>query len=748
MPSHPALQLTSRSLLLAAAYFLAGKLGLALPSVDAHITLIWLPTGIALAALLRWGPGCWPGVTLGALLVNLTVPSPPALALAIAVGNTLGPLLAAVALRWLRIDGTLDRATHIFIFVSCAALGMLVSAAGGVSSLHLLGGLPAEAMPVAALTWWAGDFVGVMLAAPLLLNLSSDMLAHLRLRRTEFLAWLGVSCLLGWAVFVLNNDASGRSLPLVFLMMPVVVWSAMRFDRVGASLGTLVCTLMAALATGAGLGPFHLEDTQRGLFVMWTFMAMMALVQLMVTALQTQRRAAEERIRTLAYFDPLTQLPNRNLLFDHLRQALLSSARSRRHGALLLLDLDHFKTINDTHGHDAGDRLLRDVARRLLACVRQADTVARLGGDEFVVILENLGDDAQPAALQAGHVAEKIRGALSAPYAIALHHELGTIEYHSSASIGISLFQGADVPIDELLKRADLTLYQAKAAGRDTVRFFDPTIQLAVENRARLKTRLHLALRKMELRLHYQPQLDRRGQVVGCEALLRWPQEAQTPVSPAEFIPLAEETGLILPIGLWVIDQACQQLQAWSADVATRNLSLSINVSAREFREPDFVERIASALQRHAIRPTLLKLELTEGMVIDDVEDAVTKMRQLKSLGLTLSLDDFGTGYSSLSYLQRLPLDQLKIDQSFVRGLSAHAGNAAIVRAIITLGHALGLEVVAEGVESSEDHAWLHGHGCPLFQGYLFGRPEPAQTLTATLERLASCPPDLSGGSA
>lgn len=734
-----ALHLTGRCLLLAAGYFLAGKLGLSLPYIDSHITLLWLPTGIAMAALVRWGMSVWPGIFLGSLLVNLSIPSPPELALSIASGNTLGPMLAAWVLNRSGVSWSLDRPFGITMLIASAALGMLISAGGGVISLSLLGNLPASEIAFAGLSWWAGDFVGVLLAAPLLLNISRAAMARLWQRKREYAIWLVFTCAAGWGIFVLNNDAAGGSLPLVFLMLPIVVWSAMRFEIIGASLGTLVCMLIAVLSTSWGLGPFHLTHPQQGLFVMWAFLAMLVLVQLMVTALQTQRMAAEERFRTLAFFDPLTRLPNRNLLMDHLRQALLLSIRNRRHGALIFLDLDHFKNINDTHGHDAGDQLLQEVAARLLLCVRQSDIVARLGGDEFVLILEQLDEDAEQAAHQADVVAEKIRASLANPYQLTtlLNQSRVAIDYHSTVSIGISLFGDRRDQLDELLKRADLTLYQAKAAGRNTVRFFDPSMQRAVESRARLQAKLHRALENNELKLHYQLQIDAHHRVIGCEALIRWQNDTLGTVSPGEFIPLAEDTGLILLIGNWVIDQACLQLKHWSASPATRDLNLSINVSAREFSEASFVAQIASALERHAITPALLKLELTEGVVIKDVEDAVAKMKQLKQLGITLSLDDFGTGYSSLSYLQRLPLDQLKIDQSFVRNLDKDASNSAIVRTIITLGNSLGLDVIAEGVETREQHAHLIAQGCRSFQGYLFSYPEPAEAITTSIQRLA-----------
>lgn len=712
--------------ILFAGYFIAGKLGLLLPAIGSHITLIWLPTGIAVAGLLRWGTGFWPGVYLASLAVNLSVGSSLALAISIAVGNTLGPLLAVLILKYTFFNWMLDKGRDILMLMVAAAAGMMVSASGGVASLGVFGMLPDTTLLLAWLTWWAGDFVGVLLATPLLLNISYTELGRLWRQRVEYASWLVIAFVLGWAIFFINQDADGHALPVVFLMLPLVVWSAMRFGNTGASLSTLVCMLIAALATSRGLGPFHRTDASQGLFVMWIFLATLVLVQLMVTALQTQRKVAEDRIHSLAFFDPLTHLANRNLLLDRLRQAMHLSARNQRYGALMFLDLDHFKNINDTYGHDAGDLLLKEVARRILMCVRQGDTVSRLSGDEFVVVLENLDAEEHRAVKQAEIVAEKIRAMLAEIFHLSVghsHHQK-VIDYYISVSIGISLFLGATNRLDEILKRADLTMYQAKSAGRNVIRFFDPAMQKMVEHRALLEAHLRQAIGKNELKLFYQLQVDRDGRPIGCEALLRWHNAVEGVVPPVEFIPLAEETGLILPIGNWVIDQACQQLAIWSARPETRDLSLAINVSARQFREVNFVALIDAAIKRYAINPPLFKLELTEGVVLYDIEEAVLKMHQLKELGVTISLDDFGTGYSSLSYLQRLPLDQLKIDQSFVRNLTNIVSDAAIVLAIINLGKTLGLDVIAEGVETREQCDYLLAHDCEAFQGYLFARPE------------------------
>lgn len=437
----------------------------------------------------------------------------------------------------------------------------------------------------------------------------------------------------------------------------------------------------------------------------------------------TVRKESEEQIRSLAYFDPLTGLPNRRLLLDRLRHALIVSQRSRNYGALMMLDLDRFKVINDTQGHDVGDRLLIEVARRMTAALREGDTVCRLGGDEYVVILEDLGTDEQLAATAVELVAEKIRLTLNAPYALTNDEA----QHYSTPSLGLTLFLGHDTPVDTLLKQADVALYQAKDAGRNTARFFNPAMQQAIDARMVLEAALRQALVRNELLLFYQPQVNQDGFCVGAEALLRWRRSGQELVSPAAFIPLAEETGLILPIGQWVMDTACAQLKLWETQPLTRAWQLAVNVSARQFHQPDFVAQVQSSLERSGANPQRLKLELTESVVLENAAEVASRMRQIKTLGVGFSMDDFGTGYSSLSYLKQLPLDQLKIDQSFIRDLTTDPSDAAIVRAILAMSQSLGLEVIAEGVETGEQRDFLYNNGCRVFQGYLFGKPEPIE---------------------
>ena len=432
----------------------------------------------------------------------------------------------------------------------------------------------------------------------------------------------------------------------------------------------------------------------------------------------TEHKKAEAQINNLAFFDPLTKLPNRRLLLDRLEQALLTCARRGSKGALMYVDLDNFKTLNETLGHVQGDLLLAMVAMRLSGCVREGDTVARIGGDEFVVMLEDLHEDQVEAATHAENVASKISLALNKRY------PLGPFEHHSSPSIGITLFTGDTCEaIDEPLKRAELAMYQAKAAGRNTLRFFETQMQVVVAVRAALEADLREAVRLNQFVLHYQAQVLGAGRLVGAEVLVRWQHPQRGLVPPFDFIPLAEETGLILPLGQWVLETACQQLAVWATQPAMAHLTLAVNVSAKQFQQADFVDQVLATLARTGAAPKRLKLELTESLLVDNVEGIIAKMALLKTHGVGFSLDDFGTGYSSLSYLKRLPLDQLKIDQSFVRNILTDPNDAAIAKMIVALAESMGLAVIAEGVELDAQREFLAHVGCHAYQGYFFSRP-------------------------
>jgi diguanylate cyclase (GGDEF)-like protein len=445
--------------------------------------------------------------------------------------------------------------------------------------------------------------------------------------------------------------------------------------------------------------------------------------------IEIERTQAQAEIQTLAFYDPLTELPNRRMLMDRLKQALANTSRHGRSGALLFIDLDHFKTLNDTLGHFMGDLLLQQVAKRLISCVREGDTVARLGGDEFVVMLENLSKNEPEAALQAKSVGEKILAALGEPYLLENH------AHSSTPSVGITLFD-ANGSVDEPLKRADMAMYQAKAAGRNTLHFFNPELQLAASRRIALQERLAGALGQNEFMLYYQPQVMQSGWVSGVEALLRWRDPERGLVSPAEFIPAAEESELILPLGHWVLQMACRQLALWAGQIATSQLTVAVNVSAKQLAQANFVSEVLEVLEQTGANPSLLKLEMTESMLVHNIEEVIAKMLAIKALGVGFSIDDFGTGYSSLVYLKRLPLDQLKIDQGFVRDILEDSNDAAISNMVIALASSMNLSVIAEGVETSAQRDFLASQGCYTYQGYLYSKPLPVAEFEAWLQAL------------
>ena len=450
----------------------------------------------------------------------------------------------------------------------------------------------------------------------------------------------------------------------------------------------------------------------------------------------TARKAAEDEIEHLAFYDTLTQLPNRQLLMDRLAQALTGGDAGSKGqiGALMFIDLDHFKMLNDTLGHSRGDLLLQKVAARLSACVRFNDTVARLGGDEFVVMLEGLGDNPDTAQERTRAVGSKILLALSEPY------DLAGYQHHSTCSIGITSFSKHREKIGDLLKQADLAMYQAKAAGRNTVCFFDPAMQAMATANAALNSELREGLREQQFVLHYQPQVGLDGKMMGAEALVRWNHPERQLVYPDEFIAQAEESALILPLGEWVIKTACRQLAAWAQRPETAGLCIAVNVSVRQFRHPEFVDLVMGVIQETGIAANRLKLELTESLLATGVEVTVAKMGRLKRAGVTLSIDDFGMAYSALSHLKHLPLDQLKIDRSFVKDILTDPNDAAIARTIIGLAQSLGLAVMAEGVETQEQRDLLERFGCECYQGYLFSRPLPIDELEVFMKGVAIQP--------
>lgn len=983
--------------LVALGYFATGWFGLHIPYAGTHITLVWLPTGIAVAALLTFGRQMWPSIFLGALLVNLVIGSSFPLAAGIAVGNTLAPILTATLLQRWQFSPDFSNKPDVGRFVLATALGMLVSSTSGVIQLNMAGLSQIDAIGTDLMSWWLGDTVGVMLAAPVLLTLSAANIEHLLSKRGELLFWLAIVLPASWLIFLRGVDLDGQALPIAFLTLPLLAWAALSFGVTGSSLASLMFSVLAAWGTANRHGTFFLSDPHASLFLLWAYMGSSAVTGLLITALQaekvkvertlrsnqkqlselfesrqaildgtnfsiistdaqgiirnfnagaermlgytaaemvgkqsplvlhdreevikraaqlskeigkpvvpgfetfvikarlsrkpdehewtyirkdgkrfpvlvsvsalvnkhdeligylgvaldrteyqhqenllrdseelfrvlyessteahmlvtqeqgfiganpaavrlfgcasleeflkltpasaspdlqsdgarsetkaqrmmqlalengshvfewihkrtdgiqffaevlltqihiggknilhavvrdiTLRKAFDEEISKLAFYDALTGLPNRRLLMDRLKQTVASSSRNRREGALMFIDLDHFKNLNDTLGHDMGDLLLREVAVRLTECVRTVDTVARLGGDEFVIMVTGLSEDLNDAASQVEKIGMKILSTLNLPY------ELKGNTYRNTPSIGVAMFSNCNDDVSELLKQADLAMYQAKATGRNNMQFFDSKVQEIVNAHVAMEAELRNALARNEFELFYQSQVDSTLRVIGAEVLIRWHHPRRGIIPPADFIALAETTSLIIPMGLWVLETACAQLARWATMPALADLSIAVNVSAIQFSSLNYVEQVISAIERTGVNPRMLKLEITESILLDDVETIIAKMHRLKAYGISFALDDFGTGYSSLAYLKRLPLNQLKIDQSFVRDVLADPNDATFARTIINLGQSLGLDVVAEGVENSEQLKFLADHRCDGFQGYLFGEP-------------------------
>ena len=437
-----------------------------------------------------------------------------------------------------------------------------------------------------------------------------------------------------------------------------------------------------------------------------------------------------DKIMTLAYYDVLTQLPNRWLLFDRLNQALATSARSGKRGALLFLDLDHFKNLNDTLGHDIGDLLLQQVAERLMSCIREEDTIARLGGDEFVMVLEELSESAIEAAAKTNDVAQKIFLILNKPY------QLNTHSYQSTISVGATLFMGHELEPNELLKQADIAMYESKGKGRNTLSFFSSMMQEVITNRVNIENELHRGIEQEQFQLYYQVQVDSTGGAFGAEALIRWQHPKRGLIYPLDFIPVAEETGHIITIGQWVLETACAQLKRWEQNPLTRYFTLSVNVSAKQFFQTEFVAQVQEKIRRYSINPSRLKLELTENILVDNIEEIINTINILNEMGIKISLDDFGTGYSSLQYLKKLLIYQLKIDQSFVRDIVTDTQDKVIIRTIIAMANSLDISVIAEGVETEAQRQFLLTNGCIHFQGYLFSKPVPIDEFEVFIRKI------------
>lgn len=833
--------------IVALAYYFSARLGLMGPYKESIVTLLWLPTGIAVGAIIRWGAISLPAIFVAATLVELSLNLPLSTSLGMAVGNTLAPWVTGHFLKRARFNHDLAKQRDILLMIAFALLGMLVSATGGALSLYLGDQISSDKLFKIWFIWWMGDSVGVLLALPLVLNISKKRFIASVPQSFRLLAWLLFFALCEYAIINLVSDLNKQFLLTAFLILPVLIWASMAFGVVGGSIVVISLCALAVWFTAQGYGTFYSVDVGEGLFSLWTFMVTLVVTMLLISTLQSGRNAAErisrenerklrsvvdgaldailtvdddgrlvefnpaaermfgyqkaqvfgtplsqiivpprlrkaheegyqrfvatrqkhifnqrieltamrsdgtefpveltltalnedglslvtgfirdiseqkrtqQEIENFAYYDVLTGLPNRRLLVDRFQHAVLLSQRANSHCALMFIDLDNFKTLNDTKGHDVGDQLLMEVSKRIQHTLRAGDTVARLSGDEFIVILEGLGSQASHAYQQASEVAQKLLEKLNSSY------HLGLFEFNTSASLGVTLFKDDQLNSFEIhLRHADTAMYQAKAAGRNTYRFYDEYMQQDLDKRFALESALSLAIKHNELHLNYQSIVDIDGNVTGAEVLLRWTHPQMGDIQPAEFVPIAENNNEVIKIGHWVLQRACEQLKAWESHPVLGKIRLSVNISAKQFLYINFVKELREIIANTDIDPDLLKLELTETAVIDNIDDVISKMKILKKMGVRISLDDFGIGHSSLIYLKKLPVTQIKIDQSFVHDVVTDPNDAAIIKMMLAVGKTIHCDIVAEGVEHLEQFELLKKFGCQYFQGFYFSKP-------------------------
>lgn len=841
-------------ILVAIAYFVTAWLGLMVPYKESVATLIWLPTGIAVGAIMRWGKVNILAVFIASFLVELTV-LPLSTSILVAITNTLGPVLTAYLLPKFHFNHHLYKQKDILLMILLALLGMSICATGGVFSLYVTGLATADHLLNIGFIWWLGDSLGVLLALPLVLNIGRKGTFSCDNKCYQLLAWIILFVCVELIIVSSVPDLNKQFILSMFVILPMLIWASMSFGIVGGSFFVIVLSSIAVWLTSQGAGNFYSHNISEGVFSLWTFMVALVVTMLLISALQSERnlalktiqkhdkklravidgafdailtidtagllvefnpaaerifgykkdevigklmseliiparyrtahhaghqqyvmsgvkhifnqrielvamradgsefpieltltalkdadlslvtgfvrdiseqKKARQEIENFAYYDALTALPNRRLLIDRYQHAILIAQRASTYCGLLFIDLDKFKTLNDTKGHDVGDQLLIEVAKRIQNTVRAGDTVARLSGDEFVVIIENLDASAAVAYQQVSEVAQKLLAELNKPY------YLSFFEFVTSASIGITLFNDNQLTFEDHLRHADTAMYLSKDSGGNTYRFYDQLTQESIEKSFALESALSLALTNQELYFNYQPIVNVDKQVVAAEVLLRWTHPTLGNVSPVEFIPIAEKTNQIIKIGHWVLAQACQQLKIWESDPVLSQIKLSVNISAKQFLYINFVQELREILAKTDINPDQLKLELTETAVIDNIDDVINKMKVLKQMGVRISLDDFGIGRSSLVYLKKLPVTQIKIDQSFVHDVLTDSNDAAIIQMVLAVGKTIHCDIVAEGVEQIEQYDLLRSFGCDYFQGYYFSRP----TDVASFERL------------
>ena len=841
--------LTLKFTLVALAYFITAKLGLLGPYKESVATLLWLPTGVAVGAIMRWGKISLPAIFIAATFAESSLGLPVTTSLGIACGNTLAPALTAYLLKKFHFNHNLIKQRDIVLMILIALLGMTISSVGGVLSLYLSGLTTSNNIFKIWFIWWLGDSIGVLLALPLVLNISKNKLIANAHQKFQLLIWLILFAGCEFLIVRLVPDLNKQFLLTAFLILPVLIWASMNFGVVGGSVVVISLCVIAVWFTAQGYGTFYSVDVGEGIFSLWTFMVTLVVAMLLISTLQSERnfaakasrendkklravvdgaldaivtiddagllvefnpaaermfgytkeqvigkslseiiippnlrqshdaghkryvltgekhifnqrvelsamrsggsefpieltltalkedglslvtgfirdiseqKKARQEIENFAYYDVLTGLPNRRLLVDRFQHAVLISQRANTYCALIFIDMDNFKILNDTKGHDVGDQLLIEVAKRIQHTVRAGDTVARLSGDEFIVILESLDANINLAYQQASEVAQKLLEKLNTSY------HLGLFEFNTSASLGVTLFNDNQLSFEGHLRHADTAMYQSKAAGRNTYHFYDELTQEGIEKHFALESALSLAMKNNEFHLNYQGIVNVEQKIIAAEVLLRWDHPKMGEINPTEFIRIAEKNNQIIKIGHWVLQQACQQIKAWETHPLLNKIRLSVNISAKQFLYINFIKELREIITATGIDPDLLKLELTETAVIDNIDDVINKMKVLKKMGIRVSLDDFGIGHSSLVYLKKLPVTQIKIDQSFVHDVLTDSNDAAIIKMVLAVGKTIHCDIVAEGVEQSAQFELLKNFGCHYFQGFYFSKPVSA----------------------
>ncbi|WP_051082049.1 putative bifunctional diguanylate cyclase/phosphodiesterase [Thiobacillus thioparus] len=729
LPALPALTEVRRIALIvgltALAYALAGWTSLKITAYAANVVaVVWLAAGIGAMASLRFGMAGVVGVLLGSFALNSQI-LPPEAAFRLALGAAAGAAVIGYLPRYLPpFSSTLDYVSSVAKFSLVAApLGCAVSALAGVFSLGLFDHLHSDLVWRTLGVWWLGELLGVYLIAPLLLTASRwDLLPTNKGARLEGLV-LVLGMLLLTRVMMEYAEPLRPAEIVLFVLLPGVLWAALRFSVTGASVAIFLAALIVLGVSLVSFGGLTSATMPRDVFALQISMMTMALGGLFVSAALTERRYSEMRLDMLANHDPLTGLPNRSYFQDFLGHALARAQREKLQISLLFIDLDRFKHINDSQGHEVGDQVLRVVANRLDEQLRADDFVARLGGDEFAVILMH-----PPASRAASRVARKLLKALAESF------KLERRRYAIGASIGISVYPDDGLDANTLLRQADLAMYQAKQR-RSGFEYFSDELNTVAQQQLNLETGLRQALERDELALAYQPKVDlASGRVVGLEALARWLTRSGGIIWPDQFIPVAEETGLIMPLGRWVVRAACEQWIVWR-DAGLNPPPVAINLSPRQFSDARLIDDIDAILKETGMESSYLQLEVTESAAMENPARTFDMLDALRQRGLHVYIDDFGTGHSNLGQLKRMPIDALKIDKSFVTDVLTDSDDAEIATAIIRLAHALHLRVVAEGVETLEQVAFLKSGGCDEIQGYVIAKPLPPDQVSELFAR-------------